>query len=134
MSDSGSGNQFGGEVIEDFKEVAKDVKDEVGQAIEQGVQSVVGKTPTPQQIQQQYLQRQKDQKELQRVRTWFKNLEQQTAQVREQNLQKEQQRLQNQQHEKQVSEIKKGEKKEQSVVNPALEFIGKPEKKGGVGG
>ena len=85
MADSGNIiGQFRDEIEPEVKEVAQDVKDFVGEAIEQGVQSVVGAQFTPQQQQQKQFQ---DQKELQRVRGWFKDLEQQTAQVRQMNKQ-----------------------------------------------
>lgn len=115
-------------------EVVRDVKDEVGQMIEQGVQSVAGKQLTPQQVQQK---QQEDQKELAKVRrniAWYKNLDDSQKMVREQNRQKEATRLQNQQQEKQIIEVKKEEKKKQPIVNPALRWVGKFEKKGSIGG
>lgn len=134
MSDSSSGvKQFGEEVIETTSEVAKDVKDEVGQIIEQGAQSVAGTQLTPQQLQQQ---KQEEQKKLTKVRNdiaWYKNIDEEQKRVREQLKQKEMQRLQSQKEEKEVEEIKEVKKKQQPV-NPALAFVGKPEKKGGVGG
>jgi len=119
-------------------EVAREVKDAVGEAIEQGVQSVAGSQPTPQsfdpaqdrQIQQKQLE---DQKELHRVRKWFKDLEQQTAQVRQANQQKEQQRLQAQQQEKQVAIQKAQLQQVKKVPTPEAVLRSQVERKAGKG-
>lgn len=138
MADSRSGiQQASEEVTQGLGEVAKDVKDSVGEAIEQGVQSVAGPKLTPQQIQQQQQEIQKKEAERQNrlayTRQWFKNLEQSQNKVIMENKQKEAQRLQTQQQEKQVTEMKKEEKKKQPV-NPAVAYAGKVEFKRGVGG
>lgn len=90
-------------------EVAKDVKDDVGEMIEQGVQSVVGKQLTPQQIQQKQLQDQKELAEARRKIAWFKKLDEEQKGVREANKQKEIQRLQNQKQQVQGQKIQKAQ-------------------------
>lgn len=118
MSDSG-GNQFGSEVIETVREVANDVKDAAGEALEQGFKSTVGPTLTPQQIQQQ---QQKDQEELAGAR-WkieqLKKIDQEQEKIRQQNLQKEAQRIQAQQQEKQekVQQVQIQTAKKQQIVS-----------------
>lgn len=115
-------------------EVAKDIKDAVGEMIEQGVQSVAGPRLTPQQIQQKQLQDQKDLAKVRRNIEWLKRVDEEQKRVREQNKQKEIQRLQTQQQAEQVIEFKKEEKKKQPIVNPALRWAGKFERKGSIGG
>jgi len=124
-------------MVQTAGEVVRDVKDAVGEAIEQGVQSVTSPNLTPQQLQQKQQENQKKeldrQKQLVYTRKWLQDVAQAQEKVRMENKQKEQQRLQNQQQEKQVTEMKKEEKKKQPV-NPALAYAGKVEIKRGVGG
>lgn len=136
MADSvmGGMGQITGEVGETVKEVAVDVKDAVGEAIEQGVKSVVGTPLTPQQIQQKQQEDQKKLAETRRKIDWLKNVDQEQRRVQQENKQKEAQRLQNQNQEEKVKEIKLEQKKQQKKTPPGLEFAGKMEKKGGVGG
>ncbi|MDD5416121.1 MAG: hypothetical protein PHE48_03920 [Candidatus Daviesbacteria bacterium] len=134
MADGGNAiKQFGGEVAQAAGEVAKDVKDSVGEALEQGVQSVVGTQLTPQQIQQKQLEDQKKLTEARRKIAFYQKIDQEQKAVRQQNKQKEMQKLQTQQQEKQVIEIKKEQKKNQPI-NPATFYAGKAEFKRGVGG
>ncbi len=135
-----SGNvigKFSEEVEQTTTEVVEDIKDSVGEMIEQGVQSATSSPLTPQQLQQKQQADQKKevdrQKQLSYTRNWLSNLQAAQAKVRAENKQKEQQRLQAQQQEKQVVEIKKEEKKKQPV-NPAVAYAGKAEIKRGVGG
>lgn len=131
-----SGNvigQFRDEVQETTGEVAQDVKDSVGQMIEQGVQSVAGKQITPQQTQQKKADEQKRLMWARKVIDYYKNTEGAVKKVREEKQQKEQQRLQAQKQEEQVEEQKKEEKKKQPI-NPSLAYTGKPEIKRGIGG
>ena len=59
MSDSGGGGkQFTDEIKSEAVDVAKEVTDQVGQMVEQGVQSITGTQLTPQQIQQKEQDRQ----------------------------------------------------------------------------
>ncbi|MBI2334770.1 hypothetical protein HYU96_03115 [Candidatus Daviesbacteria bacterium] len=104
--------QFKDEVEQTSGEVVQDVKDQVGEAIEQGVQSVVGSQLTPQQLQEQEIQRQK---QLSYTRKWLGDLQRAQEKVRAETKQKEQQRLQAQKEEKQVSEMKKEEKKKKQI-------------------
>lgn len=134
--------QFADEVEQTAGEVANDVKDEFGQALEQGVQSVIGAQLTPQsfdsasdkQQKQQETQKQEfdRQKQLSYTRKWIQDLKISQEKARAENKQKEQQRLQVQEQEKQV-EVKKEEKKKQAI-NPAIVYAGKAEFKRGVVG
>lgn len=125
--------QFTEETGEVLKEVANDVKDSVGEVLEQGFQSVAGTQLTPQQIQQKQAE---DQKKIaenrKKIAFWQKITEEQRV-VRQKKKQEEIQKQQNQQQEKQVAEIKKEEKKKQPV-DPAIAYAGKAEFKRGVGG
>lgn len=117
-----SGNvigQFKDEVIETTGEVVKDVKDAVGEMIEQGIQS----TTSPQQIQpfDSAQGRQEDQKkELNRqkqiayTRRWLQNLQMSQQKARLEAKQKEQQRLQSQQQEVQEKKVEKIQKQQAS--------------------
>lgn len=133
MANNGIIGQFADETAETVREIAQDVKDEVGQMVEQGIQSIAGTQLTPQQIQQKQAEDQKEIAENRRKIAFYKQTAQEQQQVRQQNQQKEQQRLKTQQEEKQVTEMKKEEKKKQSV-NPAIAYAGKAEFKRGVGG
>ena len=102
---AGIKNVIGG-TFEDVSEaVVKPIQDEVGQAIEQGVQSVTGKTPLPQddsqsnafspeELQSKKLEDQKKLKEAQYKIQWWKKLDEQQRSVREMQRQKNEQRLQ----------------------------------------
>lgn len=125
--------QFTGEIKEAAGEVAKDVKDTVGEMIEQGVQSVTGTTLTPQQIQQKQIDDQKQIADARRKLAFYQQTAQAQKQVSEENKQKEMQRMQTEQQQKQVVEIKKEEKKKEPV-NPEIAYAGKAEFKRGVGG
>lgn len=138
MADGGNViGKFSDEIEQVASEVVQDVKDETGQLIEQGIQSVMGTPLTPQQIQQR--QQEERKKELERqnqltyTRKWLSNLQTAQEKVRQENKQKEQQRLQAQKQEEQVAEMKKEEKKKQPI-NPAIAYAGKAEIKRGVGG
>lgn len=122
--------KFTDETTETVGEVAKDVKDAVGQALEQGVQSITGSQLTPQQIQQK---QQAEQKRLSDTRKWLQDVEIAQQKVRAENKQKEEQRLQAQKQEEQVAEIEEKQEKEKPV-NPAIAYAGKVEIKRGVGG
>lgn len=135
MSDSGGSNiqQASEEVAQTAREVVSDVKDAVGEMVEQGVQSVIGNQLTPQQIQQKEADRQKQLLQTRRKIEWLKQLAQEQKMVQQENKQKEMQRLQEEKQEEQVKEVKE-EQKKSAPVNPALAMAGRPEKKGGVGG
>ncbi|MBI4038969.1 hypothetical protein HY384_03345 [Candidatus Daviesbacteria bacterium] len=112
MANSGFGGNQLGESFEIVKEVVRDVKDSVGEMIEQGVQSVSSSNLTPQQFQQSLdsardrkLEDQKQLAEARRKIEWYKKLEQEQKKVREANKQKETQRLQAQQQKEQAKKI-----------------------------
>lgn len=125
--------QFRDELEQTVTEVATDVKDSAGEAIEQGVRSVVGAQLTPQQIQQKMEEEQKQLQETRRKIEFLKKIDLEQKQVRMENKQKEEQRLQNEQQEQQAEEVKEEQKRNQPV-NPALAYAGKAEIKRGVGG
>lgn len=125
--------QFRDELEQTVTEVASDVKDSVGEVIEQGVQSVAGTQLTLQQIQQKQQEEQKQLAEARRKIQFLRQIDEEQKRVRMENKQKEQQRLQSEQQEEQKAEMKKEEKKKQPI-NPALAYAGKVEIKRGVGG
>ena len=106
MADLGSGiKQVAEETIEEVGEVVKEVKDELGQALEQGAQSATGTQLTPQQIQQKQADDQKKIAEARRKIAFYQQTDQAQKMVRQQNKQKEMQRIQAQQQEKQEKKI-----------------------------
>lgn len=130
--------QFSQEVAQVTSEVVRDVKDAVGEMIEQGVQSAVGQQLTPYQIQQKQLEEQKQLQEARRKIAFLKRIDQEQKTVREANKQKETQRLQAQQQNQTVKEqqavtqqtSKKPGQLPEEVLRTQVEF--KPGK--GVGG
>ncbi len=125
--------KFSDEIEQTVSETANDVKDEVGQMVEQGVQSITGTQLTPQQIQEKQENDQRKIVEARRKIDFFKQTAQAQQKVRQENKQQEMQKQQNQKQEQQVVEIKKEEKKSRPV-NPAIFYAGKAEFKRGVGG
>ncbi len=123
MSNTNVIGQFQDEIEQTSNEVTEDAKDSVGEAIEQGVQSIVGPQLTPQQQQEKQQQDQKKeidrQKQLSYTRKWLGDLQKAQEKVRAENKQKEQQRLQAQQEEEQVTETKKEEKKKKQITDEA---------------
>lgn len=96
-------------------EVAKDVKDSVGQAIEQGVQSVTGTQLTPQQIQQKQLEDQKKIAETRRTIKWYEDIATSQKAVREKEQQKQ---MQGKQEEIQQQQAKKTQEIQQKQPIP----------------
>lgn len=124
MSDLGGFKQVSSEIV-------NEVKDQVGQVIEAGVQSVTGgQQLDPQQVQKK---KEEDAKQLAYTRKWLFDVQRAQEKVRAENKQKEQQKLQAQKQEEQVTEMKKEEKKKKPL-NPALAYAGKVEIKRGIGG
>lgn len=130
--------QFTEELEQTAGEIKIDVKDEIGQALEQGVQSVVGTQLTPQQIQQKQIDDQNKIAEARRKINFYQKTAREQAAVRQQNKQKEMQRKQEEQQEteqKKVEEvqIKQAQKKpgiSEAVLRSQAELkVGK-----GVGG
>lgn len=108
MADGASGvKQFTDEMEQAAGDVVKDVKDSVGQTLEQGGQSLAGTQLTPQQIQQRQLEDQQKLTEARRKIKWYKDLA--VAQKAEWEKQK-QKELQRQQIEIQQKQAKKVEK------------------------
>lgn len=120
MSDLGGGgqNQFAGEIKQAVQEISMDVKDQVGQAIEQGVQSVVGQQLSPQQIQQKEEEKQKRLAEVRWKLERLKKTEQQVGQMREENQQKDAQRLK-EWEEKNKRDAQEKALRNQQIISPA---------------
>ena len=120
MADGGI-KQFTEEMEQAGREVVKEVKDSVGEMIEQAVQT----TPTPQLTAQQVQsfdsaqdkqKQQEDQKQLAETRRkmkWYKDIEEAQRKVREEQKQKELQRLQADENKKQEKKIILIEQKQQ---------------------
>ena len=112
MADGGGVKQFTDEIEQATNEVAKDVKDAVGQTIEQGVQSVAGTQLTPQQIQQKELDRQKGLLETRRKIKWYQDIEASQKAVSEKEKQELLQRQQLEEQEKQKKKMEEAQKKQ----------------------
>ncbi len=80
--------QFQDEMEQTGEEVVRDVKDSVGQALEQGVQSVVGTPLTQQQIQQKQQDEQKKIIEARRKISFWQKTDQEQKNIRMQEKQK----------------------------------------------
>lgn len=115
--------KFTDETQETIKEVAEDIKDEVGQMVEQGIQSITGTQLTPQQIQQKQVNDQKKIMEARRKLTFYQQTAQAQTQVRQQEKQKQ---MQKQQMETQEEQTKKVEKIQQQQ-DPKAPGAGTPE-------
>ncbi|MBI4035381.1 hypothetical protein HY383_00370 [Candidatus Daviesbacteria bacterium] len=118
MADSGGIKGIVAEVSQTTGEVVKDVKDSVGQAIEQGAQSVAGTQLTPQQLQQKELDRQKQLAETRRKLKWYQDLAVAQRKVREEEKQKLLQKQQLEEQEKQKKKMEE-EQKKQLISSPA---------------
>lgn len=117
--------------------LAKPVIDEVGKAIEQGVQSVVGGQKLDPAVQQQKrAEEQRKRQEVLRRIEWFKKLEVGHQQFAQQKKQKEQQKLQEEQQKKQNVQQKAFEQqqKQQQVAVATRNAQTRTETKKGVGG
>lgn len=125
--------QFTEETGEVLKEVVNDVKDSVGEALEQGFQSVAGTQLTPQQIQQKQAEDQKEIAENRRKIAFYQQTAQEQQQVRQQNQQKEQQRLQAQQQETQQEEIEEIQAEQVVKKTPEEVLRSQAERKAGKG-
>ena len=130
-----------GQVVADVGEaVVKPVVQEVGKAIEEGVQSVVS-GPQPQQSQQHQPPVEKQADEAKRlawakhVIEWNKNLQEAQAKVRQEEQQKMAQQKQEATQEKQVEQSEAIEQKRRTQQMNAAQLAGrKTEIKRGVGG
>lgn len=110
--------QFSDEMEQAATDVAKDVKDEVGQMIEQGVQSVAGKQLTPQQIQQKQVEEQKKLAKARKTIKWYQDIQAAQRRVREEEKQKQLQRQQQEEQEKQKKKQEE-EAKKKVIISPA---------------
>lgn len=123
MSDSGGGaKQFASEMVQAVKDVGSDVKDEMGQIIEQGAQSITSPQLTPQQQQQKQQSDQQKEVEVQgrlaRIRQWFKNIQSDQHKVRSENTQKEQNRIHAQMQEQQAKRAETAQLQGMGVPKP----------------
>ncbi len=83
MADGGVAvKQFAGEMGKATSEVVKEAKDEIGKAIEAGVQSVVGTQLTSQQIQQKQAEEQQKLAEARRKIEYWKKIDQEQKTLR----------------------------------------------------
>lgn len=132
-----------GGTFEDIGEALEPVRDAVGEAIEQGIKSVVQPAPklTPKQQAQKQQQKAEEQKGMADARyqiDWWKKLAAEQNKVR--NIKKQedfgkQQQEQEEEQKRQDAKIKQFIiQKKTAEVNPALARKGKAEIKGGVGG
>ncbi len=117
--------------------VVKPVRDEVGKAIEEGVQSVVG-TPKALDPAAQQQKQQDEQKRLawaRHVINWYKNIQNAQEKVRAEQLQKLQAKNAEEQQKKQVTQFEVLDKqKKRQEMSAAQIAARKTELKGGVGG
>lgn len=138
MSDDGK-SPIGG-TFEDIGEAFVPARDQVGQAIEAGIQSVIppAKQQSPAQQQQKQVEDQQKLAEARRKIDWWKKLEEAQKKAREEEKQKQLARLQQEEEEKrkkQGVEVKKIELfQKEKQVNPEIAAKGKAEIKRGVGG
>lgn len=132
-----------GGTFEDIGEAMAPVKDVVGQALEQGIKSVVQPAPrlTPQQQAQRQQQKAEEQKQLAQARykiNYWNRLKEEQQRVAQQKKQEDFAKKQQEQEEgqkKQEEKIKQFITQKKAVeINPALARKGKAEIKGGVGG
>ena len=121
----------------DVKEaVVKPVVDEVGKAIEQGVQSVVNPQALDPAVQEKKRLEEKAKiQQLYKRIEWYKNIEDAQAKVRQDQKQKEQAKIQEEQQKKEVKQFKvlEEQKKKQEMTQVQREAR-RTEIKGGVGG
>lgn len=123
MSDSGSGGgQFAGEIKTAVAEVAKDVKDAVGEMIEAGVQSVAGSPLTPQQIQQKQQEDVKQLAEARRKLAFYQKTDAEQKKIIAENKQKEAQRIQAQQQEMQAKKAQKAQMQQATPKKPGAQI------------
>ena len=129
-----------GQAVADIHEaVIRPVTDEVGKAIEEGAQSVVG-APTQKPVDpvEQQKKQEEDLKKKQwamNVINWNKNLESAQQKVRQEEKQKEQQRKQEEEEQKKVKQYEVIQQQKKSQQMTALQKESrKTEIKGGVGG
>lgn len=115
MSDSGGGSGVIGEIVQTVQEaVIEPVKDEVGQLIEAGVQSITGAANDPQKQVRKEQENQKKLAEAQYKIRWWKDLAAQQAALNQQVKQEQTQKQQEKQEEKQIKQYEIVQKKQES--------------------
>lgn len=126
------------DTIKDVHEaVVKPVVDEVGKAIEEGAQSIVGSNkpldPVAQQKKQEEEQKRKQWAE--KTIDWYKKIDQDQAKVRAENLQKQQAKQAEENQQKQVKQYSVLEQQKKSANITAVQAAArKTEQRRGVGG
>lgn len=111
MVDGNALGQFTDEMETAVSDVTHDVKDSVGEAIEQGVQSVIGNTLTPQQIQQKQVEDQQNLTEARRKIDYWKNIDLAQKKIRMAEKQKLDQKKQIEEQERQRKKMTEAQKK-----------------------
>lgn len=124
--------------VKDIHEaVVKPVVDEVGKAIEEGAQAIVGTTKTLDPAVQQKKQEEENKRKQWALRTidWYKKIDQDQAKVRAENQQKVQAKQAEENQQKQVKQYAVLEQKRKSQSITAVQAAArKTELKRGVGG
>ena len=124
-----------GGTFEDVNDaLVKPTADEVGKAIESGVQAVVTgpKQLTPQQLQQKQTDKTNQLQEARRKIAWWRNLDEAQKKVREAEKQKQMQKVQVNQQQQQVKQFENVQKQKEDLNLQRAKA--KTEIKGGVGG
>ncbi len=129
-----AGKVIGGTFEDVSDAVIKPVSDEVGKAIESGVQSVVSgpKQLTPQQLQQKQTDKTNQLAEARRKIAWWRNLDEAQRKVRELEKQRKMQRIHAEKKKKQVKQFEISQKKKEDINLQRAKT--KTEIKAGVGG
>lgn len=123
------------QIPQEISEAAvKPVIDEVGKAIEQGIQSVVGSQLTPQQLQEKQLEEQKKLAHARRVIEHYRRIEEAQRAVRTAKKQEEMQKKQEESQQKQAQEIKKEQKKQKLPEEVRARAMAEMKAGRGVGG
>lgn len=146
MSDDGGIKGIMGQMAKVAQDSGEAIKDEVGEAIEQGAQAVIsGPKPQPQDpLAQQKMQEEQSQRdeENQKKRQWAEfvvaretKIEEEQAAVRMKKKQEEQMKQQEEQQENQQEQVDLQEKNQKSADMIAVQRAARTrETKGGVGG
>lgn len=123
MADGGGVKQISEEMEQAATDVAKDVKDEVGQMIEQGVQSVAGSKLTLQsfdsaQDKQKQIEEQKKLAQARKTIKWYQDIAAAQKKVRDEETQKKLQKQQQEEQEQQKNKLEE-EQKKKVIISPA---------------
>lgn len=146
MSDGGGIKRIMGQMVQAARDSGEAIKDEVGEAIEQGAQAVVsGPKPQPQDpLAQQKAQEEQAKRDEENIkkRQWAEaiivretKIEEEMAQVRMKKKQEEQTKQQEEQQERQEEQFEMQKHNQKSADMTALQRAARTrETKGGVGG